>query len=176
MQRTPVDKARKIAIWLWENKERAVLGVMVVFLGYRLFLMINPPEPPPPPSPVRPSPSGEVAVPEPELTPPRPDRPSYDRDALVNRNPFWTNPYGRDVTAQRRREEPEEAPAVEISLDRITEMPDGSYRARLSRGRSRSTVQEGETFAGYQVLSIDGEDGSVELYHEETRDILRLHE
>lgn len=169
-----MDKVRKIAISLWENKERAVLGVMVIFLAYRGYVLINPPEPPEPPPPVRPSPTGEVEVPEPDFSPPDVERPQYDRDALVRRNPFWTNPYRRDPAAEREQRERPERPEVEITLDRITEMPDGSYRARLSRGRSRSTVEEGDTFQGYEVLRIDGEDGSVELYHEETRELLRL--
>ncbi len=168
-----MEKIRKIAIWLWDNKERAVLGVMVIFLGYRVFVMINPPEPAPVAQPARPQPSGEVQVPEPELTPPQPDRPSYDPDALVSRNPFWTRGGGAAQPGARdRRQEREDE--IDISLDRINRMADGGYRARLSRGRSRSTVQEGDTFQGYLVLSIDGEDGPVELFNEETGDIVQL--
>ncbi len=87
-----VDILWKTGRWLWDNKERAVLGVMAIILLYRVYVVIDPPAeetvPPPPP----PQAEGQVDVPEPPADPPEPAAPAYDPDELVGQNPFWANP------------------------------------------------------------------------------------
>lgn len=87
-----VDILWKTGRWLWDSKERAVLGVMAIVLLYRVYVIIDPPaqepvQPPPPPQS-----EGQVAVPEPPAEPPEPPAPDYDPDELVSENPFWANP------------------------------------------------------------------------------------
>ncbi len=87
-----VDIVWKTGRWIWDNKERAVLGVLVIALLVCVYIVIDPPatEPVPPPPPPRAQ--GEVDVPEPPAAPPEPIQPDYDLDELVTQNPFWANP------------------------------------------------------------------------------------
>ncbi len=160
-----MDILYKAGAWAWENKERAVLCVMVVVLAAQLYRIVTE-EQTQTPIPNPPQATGTLEVPQPNIQPPPAAQPSYDAAALVDQNPFWATarPRGQQQQTEQRRREPQ----VDVQLDRVTQMADGNYRARLSRGRTSRFVSEGETFEGYQLLGIDGEAGTVELYHDET--------
>lgn len=162
-----MEKLRKFGIWVWDNKERAVLILVCLGLVYSVFRMINPPSPSDVTIPPAPRAAGTVEVPEPRMAPPEEDRPAYRRDEVLARNPFWANPRADrgEAPAEGRTQRAERDP---ITLERIMEMGDGSYRARLTMGRERGLVAEGDTFQGYQLLRIDGNGRTVELYNSDT--------
>jgi len=154
-----VDKVRKAGQWLWDNKERMVLAIMVAFLGYRVYIVLNPAEiqvsaPPRPPS---------ATVPEAEQ-PPLPDTTvSRDRPeevaALVRGNPFTLASGVVESGATKRQEDPG------IRLLKIVPWRDGGYRAQvITKGNKLQYVGEGEQFENFQVMRIDPEDKLIEVF------------
>ena len=210
-----MDKLRKIGDWAWDNKERLVLAILVVFLGYRIYAVLNPTtleeqaaaeaaaqppadrpdnaepglgrlarrngqEPPPtdrpteaplqltqhvPPRPI-PDPTdlpeewtvdeGRPPAPPPNPLPPAP----VPYQSLVSDNPFTAT-----TTTSDGRPGDERRP--EMRLLAIREWgATGQYRANILT-RTRGWYEEGEQFETYELVSIDPEAGTVDIYSEQ---------
>lgn len=153
-----VDKLRKIGLWIWYNKERMVLAIMFIALCYQVYKVWNP-EPPQagkifgPPDP---DPEGKVDIPQP--LPPLSQNPDAEINDLL-RNPF--SRVGGTAGPTERAE-------TTIRLLRIIEWRDGTLRAELQDQRERDYFAEGESFGTYEVLSIDRDAGTVEVYSAES--------
>lgn len=144
-----------------------VLAIMVIFLSFRVYQIVRPPEPPkenvassflPPGSQLPP----DVVTPG---TPPRvPPPPSPENwTNLWRRNPF-TYPSPRDSRRQGSDSESE----IDLQLLNIQQSPDGSYRVLLrSPNGRRGWYSEGDAFEAYQLLKIDPEGPCVEVYSDE---------
>ncbi|MFP6580939.1 MAG: hypothetical protein VCD00_00115 [Candidatus Hydrogenedentota bacterium] len=156
-----MNKIRKIAGWCWETKERIVLAVMVILLGYRVYSLVYTPENNDPNRmPIKPGDQYQGDVLTPPLIPP-----PYDMDPvtrLIRNPPFnYTTPRGGTDTRGPGAED-----AGEIRVLRIVEGADGRYKARITTGASKKLILEGEKFESYQLMTIDPDTGCCEIYSE----------
>lgn len=137
---------------------------MFIALCYQVYKVWNP-EPPEVPKIHRP-PATEVgdAVVIPQPPPPLGTRPRAETSSLL-RNPFTRIGGG---TGDSSRDD------QEIRLLRIIKWSDGSLRAELQDARERDYFAEGESFGTWEVISIDQEAGSVEVYSAESNKRLTL--
>lgn len=151
-----MDKFRKIGLWLWQNKERLVLGLLVVVLSYRVYKVVSE-QPEPPKLPDRPA-GSDFQAPELPKAPPQPVPENYS--SLHSRNPFWyysNPPTGGDSQAGATEEE-------EIHLLGIQALPRGrGYTAQI-RTKAAKWYREGEEFESFKVLKIDPKSQEVEVY------------
>lgn len=151
-----MDKLRKIGLWLWQNKERLVLGLLVVVLSYRVYKVVS--EQPEPPKLPEPPMGGTFKAPDLPGPPPPPATENYS--SLHSRNPFWyysNPPTGSDSQAESAEEE-------EIYLLGIQALPRGrGYTAQI-RTKAAKWYREGEEFESYKVLKIDPKSQEVEVY------------
>ncbi len=156
-----MDKLRKIGKWIWCIKERLVLLIMMVLLGYRVYVVINPPQLDTLP-PVRP-PRKEVPQEQrPPMPPPPPvlDVPtSYS--ALYNNNPFWFYS-GQSKQGATDEITPER---LGIALKKIKQVND-SWKAQLSTESTTRWYDEGDKFEAFELQQINPEDGTVVVYVE----------
>jgi hypothetical protein len=154
-----VDKLRKIGLWVWFNKERMVLAVMLVALGFQVYKVWNPEEPevvvhkPPARPALTEQAQVQIPAPPPPISPPPPSPPGA----------FADNPFSRYTGGARERE----TEGVNVRVLRIREWHDGSYRAELRHGAERGWYGEGESFGTFEVLRIDPESQTVEIYSSE---------
>lgn len=152
---------RKIGLWIWEKKERMVFAIMVIFLGWRVYLVVYPPpvEDPPPFS--TPSATGTMAVPEPPTGTQIYDKPPPPTNVITGRNPFWY--YAVDTGTSD-----EEGPSVQIEIIEFLETPSGwLVRLRVGTDRPRA-YREGQKFQTFELRTIDPDEGYVEVYDEAT--------
>lgn len=165
-----MDKLRKVVEWIWLHKEQMVLGVMVIVLCWHVYKVVNP-EPPEPPA-VHPRPrSLEVSELEPEdrellglppPPPPPPEPPRYsDWQSLKTKNPFTVTGAVGDAPPTEDR--------PDISLLSIMKWRDGSLRAQIRTASTTDWYGEGDQFESYQLLGIDEEAQTVEIYSEKFR-------
>ncbi len=165
-----MDRIRKTLEWLWRNKERMVLGVVVAVLCSRVYEVLNPEPPPPPPvisfpKPQIPDDSAELeglGLPEKPPPPPPPLIPEVWRP-LWQRNPFW---YNATIGEADKGEDVEDGDPG-ISVLRIMSLADGRVRAQLQTRSSKKWYDEGEPFEKYELISIDAENEQCEVYSEE---------
>ncbi|HPO16532.1 MAG TPA: hypothetical protein PLI09_24060 [Candidatus Hydrogenedentes bacterium] len=159
-----MDKLVAIGKWLWLNKERFVLLVVMAVFCYRVYVVLNPPEPPavaPPTSP-RPGPiPDELMPPSPPMPPVRSLPGGYA--GLYNNNPFCyyckaKGPGGDDIFDPKK---------LGITLLAIRKLSDGRVRAQLNTTTvQRRWYNEGEQFEEYELQEIDPENNSVVIYSE----------
>ena len=153
-----MDKLRKIGQWIWRNKERMVLVIMVGVLIYQVTAVVFPDEIPTPKMHTPPT-AGSIVAPTPPVQPAPPPLPP-SMSALVSKNPFWV--YGSTSTTNATGEED-----AGIQLVSLTKTPDGKWMARL---RTKSTnnrwYREGDSFETFVLRSIDGEGQAVVVYSE----------
>lgn len=154
-----MDKLRKIGLLLWQNKERMVLVLLVAILAYRVYrVMTETYEIPDPPrlgaAPVKEPGSEDTA----NAALPAPETSSENYQSLSERNPFWY--YGTRTEGASAQDVTEED---DILLLDIQPRPGGRYAARIQT-RGVKWYQEGEEFESYQVLKIDPEARTVEVY------------
>jgi hypothetical protein len=141
-----------------------VLAIMFVALCYQVFKVWNPEPPPPPPVHRTATTDVEGAVEIPE--PPPVGRPWEGEDTNeLRKNPF-TRMTGSVTTSEGSDEK--------IQLLKIIVWSDGSLRAELKTPQEKGYFQEGEAFSTYEVLSIDKEAGTVEVFSAETNKRLTL--
>lgn len=158
-----MNRIRKIANWLWLNKERMVLAVMVGFLIFRVYQVVSPasgeenkrmPRPPGNELPDDANPPGDPPPPPP---PPR----TEDWSRLWRFNPFvWRAPQGGGGP------EGDNADDINLRLLRIREVAPGQIRAQIDSGTRESWYAPGQAFETYEVLSIDQENGVVTVFSE----------
>lgn len=157
-----VDKLRKVLGWIWHNKERMVLVVMVVILCYRVYEVMNPP---PEEGPANyPSPITDRARIPPEAQPPvPPETVSIDVPGnysnLYRQNPFWYHS-GERTGAGEQAVTPED---LDIELLAIREV-NGRWRAQLRTQTTRDWYDEGEEFEEFVLEQINPEENSVVIY------------
>lgn len=157
------DKIRKIAAWIWNNKERMVLVLMVGFLMYRVYQVFFPP-PPPEEAALRPPAQSLPEDPPPGVSPPRPPvqppmRLPGDYATIHQRNPFWY--FGR----QQAGSGSDASTDVQIDVLRIREV-NNQYRAQLRTATTTGWYNEGERFEEFELVSIDPDEDSVTVYAE----------
>ena len=163
-----MDKLQKIGSWIWYNKERMVLAVMVLVLAYRVYQVLNPP----PPRQWAMLAAPRMQLPDdaesrerlglPSVPPPRPPMTlPGDYVSFYERNPFWyySGTAGQDTGQDVRVED------LNIQLLDIQTGPDGNPRARL-RTRTTAWYSEGDTFEEFEVTRIDPDTNSVVVYSE----------
>lgn len=159
-----MDKVRKIGNWIWLNKERIVLVVLIVVLCYQVYQIVFPTQmtfaqPLPPRKPNLESLEPEVKPPMDFRQLPRPRLGNYA--LLYRRNPFWGHS-GGGTTTGTTEVTPE---TLNISLLDIKELG-GRVRARLKTSTASKWYDEGEQFEQFQLESIDLDNGEVSIFAE----------
>lgn len=142
-----------------------VLICVVLFLGYRVYIVVNPQEPPLPPPP---RPPGPVLPPEagPGVPPLRPPASIPEpRQDFVFRNMFVYRP-GTVTQAEDR--------AKHLKLLYILPSGEGSYRAQIKTKATTKWYSVGDPFESYQLDSIDPEAKCVDIWSTEDTDTLRI--
>jgi hypothetical protein len=167
-----LDKIRKIGAWLWYAKERMVLVVVVGLLCWQMYQVANPKPPDemvvvPPPLP-KPPDDWEGGPPWPPPGPPR--KGPEDWRGLYARNPMWVFAHSpeNDNISDRGEQDPG------IRLLKIMEMPDGSVRAWLETN-TREWYLPGDKFESFELLSIDPEAQTCEVFSEKLAQPITLH-
>lgn len=155
-----MDKLRKVGIWLWDVKERVVLALMVILLGYRVYTLVNAEEDlkklslKPPGNPV-------VNVDPPPRVPDQPSPEPVIR--LVRRSPFaYVSPSSRASRTESSGDNKDD----DVRVLRIVEVTGGVYRAQITTGGAAKTIAEGGSFESYQLKSIDPDTGCCIIYSE----------
>lgn len=163
-----VDKLRKLGAWFWLNKERMILIAMVVFLVYRVWQVVYPPPPAEGPRVVSPKnnlpedPQERAAlVAEGVLPPPPPPRELTEIPgtyAVVHRNnAMW---YYSGNTATTEEVTPEMLGLFLVDIQRAGNV----LRARLQTRTTTKWYNEGEQFEEFELVQINQEQGTVEVY------------
>ncbi|MBW7864997.1 MAG: hypothetical protein GX580_16385 [Candidatus Hydrogenedens sp.] len=161
------DKLQKAGAWLWHNKERMVLIIMVVVFGYRVYMVFTPPPTPDWP-PVRmpiadlpedPEEQKTIGLPgDPPVRPPMDVPGAYA--ALYTSNPFWY------YSGQQQAQQPQAAATIDVQLLDI-QSAGGRTRARLRVGTRTEWVWENARFGeDYELRSVNAEEQTVEIYSE----------
>ena len=167
-----MDKIRKIAKWLWVNKERMVLIIMVGVLVYRVNKVIYPdlrPDVDPPKAPVE----SWVGVPPDRLKiirPPIPPvPPTIDiKESYTNlglRNPFWLHAKGTtsSTTGEIRPED------LGITLHNIRENQ-GSLTAQISTQTGGKRWRRlNAQFEQFELVDINDAEQTVTIYADQHR-------
>jgi hypothetical protein len=168
-----VDKLRKLGAWIWLVKERMILVVMVAFLVYRVYQVVYPPpmEEGPvvrPPKAKLPDDAAErnELVQQATLPPPPPPRELLavpGNYAIVHRNnALWY------YSAQQGSTDQGEITAAGLGLYLLDIQRVGTrLRARLQTGSTTRWYNEGEKFEAFELLRVDPEQGTVEVYAEQ---------
>jgi hypothetical protein len=140
-----------------------VLVIMLIALCYQIYKVWNPEPPPPPPN--HPPASTDVAdkVDIPQPPPPKPLNTPEDITSIL-KNPFTRMTGTAEVTTTEEN----------IELLKIIVWSDGSLRAQLRTSQDTGYYKEGEAFSTFEVLSIDQEAGTVEVYSAESNRRLTL--
>lgn len=165
---TFIDKLRKIGTSFWYNKERMVLVLMLVVLAYRVYGVINP-EPPqtwprlPSPQtllPEDPAERQQLGLPS-DPPPPLPMELPGNYVSIYENNPFWYYSGRSESTGTQT------VTAEDLGI-RLLDIQDagGRPRARLRTVRTTAWYSENEQFEEYELLRIDPETQTVEVYSE----------
>ena len=152
-----MDRARKIGKWLWNNKERLILVIMLVYLGMRVYKVFEP---------VheedflvsRPSPSAPddvLPASPPEGRPPR--RPPGQYSSLINRNPFFF--HATKAEGDTGTEE-----VWNIALVQLQEPAPGKLRARIRTESTTKWYNLGESFEEYEIQDINMAEQTCTVY------------
>jgi hypothetical protein len=152
-----MDQLIKLRAWLWLNKEKLLLGVLVLVLCFRVYKVVYPPEVKLPDPPVPPSPtwSGDVPPGAPPVMPALPER--IPSTGLVKNNPFTV--YGVDY-GKKEEQRPE------LYFLGLKEWADGTWRAQITTNpRFRPKLyKEGEEFESFRLERIDVEAEEITVY------------
>lgn len=158
-----VDKLRKFGEFLWLNKERFILVVMVAILCFQVYKVLYPDEKPRGISPVPPrsideNTEGFTAPPIP------PDKPtitiSGDYVSLFRRNPFWF------FSGRNQRNTNSDSADYEIHLVDIQVTAEGVRRAQLRTATTTQWYTEGAGFEQFRLESIDVDSQTAVVYVE----------
>ncbi|HNR29246.1 MAG TPA: hypothetical protein PKI11_00010 [Candidatus Hydrogenedentes bacterium] len=163
------DRVRKIAKWLWFNKERLILVIMLVYLGMRVRQVFEKveetQEPLILPSNVLPDDAQERQIVPPDRPegvgpggkgPPR--RPPGAYGSLIDRNPFWFH------AAPGSGRPGEEGERWDIQLLQLQEPVPGKVRARIRTLSATKWFDLGDSFEEYEIQDIDMAAGTCTVY------------
>lgn len=158
-----VDKLRKFGEFLWLNKERFILVVMVAILCFQVYKVLYPDEKPRGVTPMPPRAINEET--EGFTTPPLPpDRPvitiSGEYASLFRRNPFWF------FSGRNQRGSGSEISDTEIALLDIQVTPEGERRAQLRTATTTQWYTEGVGFEQFRLQSVDVDGQTAVVYVE----------
>jgi len=165
-----VDKLRKAGLWIWLNKERMILLIMVGLLCRQVYAVVYPPAPevadnlPLPKNPDPEAQPGEPGALPPEIDPPKAQPISGLRSPgeyanLDRSNPFWY------YSTQAEGGGASDADTLNIQLLDIR-VAGTKVRARLKTNATTKWYDEGDKFEEYQLLDIDPDARTVEIYSE----------
>lgn len=173
-----MDKLQKIGNWIWYNKERMILVVMVLVLAYRVYEVLNPPPPrqwPPLASPRTQLPDDEESRQMLGLPGSPPPRPGIalpgDYVSFFDNNPFWYH------SGTARQDTGADTRGADLNIQLLdVQVVRGTPRARLSTPGGRPAwYDENEQFANqYELQRIDPETGTVVVYSERHRQSFTL--
>ena len=155
-----MEKLRKIGLWAWNAKERVVLTLMVLLLGFRVYSLVN----------AQADDSGELNLSDPrapmlsDADPPRPPEPPSPEPVirLVRRSPFaYVPPQSRVNTTTTENDKD-----AEVKVLRVREVTGGQWSAQITAGGAPKMIMEGASFESYVLLSIDPDTGCCIIYSE----------
>jgi hypothetical protein len=152
---------QKTGVWIWTQKEKMVLVILLCVFGFRVYQVVSGP----PPAPPEDKTTRQAPEDDPELPGPRKARaPKVNYQSLVQRNPFSV--YGVSLGGPDSRDGEER---IDLTLVRIVPWHDGSHRAEMvsSRDPRARRYEEGEPFEGYRVETIDPVANTVTVYSSE---------
>ncbi len=151
---------QKTGIWIWNQKEKMVLLILVCVFGFRVYQVVSGPPPAPPDDHTKLSSPDNPELPGPGSVRP----PKVDYQGLVQRNPFSI--YG--ISTAREGERGSE-PRIDLVLVRIVPWNDGTHRAEIisSQDSRPRRYEENEPFEGYRVESINPSANTVTVYSSE---------
>jgi hypothetical protein len=157
-----MERLRKIGLWFWEYKERFVLAIMVLILGYRVYFLVYAPEIPAGSRFQHPSTASANPLPLPPRIPDNqqliPLTPMIRDPLFLYRRPGRRGPSGGSGDPGQDK----------FELVRILDDGTGKLKAQIFTGASRKIFAEGESFESYTVMGIDADTECVELYSEST--------
>jgi hypothetical protein len=157
-----VNKLRKFGAWLWLNKERMLLGVLVGFLCYRVYVIMDDVEIEMNIQIVPPRASGNVGLDDaiPPIAPTAP--PGAPLTSLATRNPFLYRP-GAAINSDGEME-------IDITLVDAPKVDrNGDLKARIKPRKGRTKFYtEGKTVRKWIIKEI--REDSVLIEHEDTRE------
>lgn len=167
-----MNRLRKIASWLWLNKERMVLAVMVIILMFRVRAVVQPEigvEKTPPALARRQLPEGVRPPAPPGPAPTVRDLPDYG--GLSKRNMFvWVKPGDRGPgDGPEGPQPPRDLKVLSINPGR-----NETYRAWIQTASSKKWIAEGKSFEKYVLLSIDPDEGCCEILATDTQQKFRI--
>lgn len=160
---------RKIGQWCWDKKERMILVIMLVVLGYRIYTVIN----------VAETDIAEVFV-DPKAIAPVEPYPPAPRATIVTENVVLSPLVGRSIfkidNPGRRDDGGDMVNAEDQKLEvlRIIEKADGKHKAMITTGGKNTLVDIGESFESYQLVSVDIENQSCEIYSENSNSYIQV--
>jgi hypothetical protein len=155
-----VDKVQKIVEGLWNNKERMVLGIMILVLLGNIYNVLNPPKNMP--LPPRPVPSSTPEGIQPNPPPPSPQkRPAEDWSSVYKRNPFWY--FSTPASAGGGGKQVQEKPDIAVTMIRSIA---GKPRARLKTASREGWYTEGQKFESFELQKIDTQNNTCQVYSE----------
>ena len=141
-----------------------VLAIMVIFLCFRVYQVVQPP-PPPPGDKVFQPPRSEFPpdVETPGIPPRMPGNPSPGNwTDLWRNNPFIYVPPGVS-----RRGNGDSSQVLELEVLSFQEASPGSWRVRIRSASRRGWYSEGDAFEAYELLSIDPDTECIVIFAEE---------
>lgn len=161
-----MDKLQKLGAWLWRNKERMVLIVMIAVLAYRVWGIFNPPQEeawarlPKPQLELPSDPEERKELGLPAMPPlPTPSVMPGVYTTLYDRNPFWY------YSGQKQSSGSEQISAADLNIELVDiQTGRGNPRVRLRTARTVKWYSENEQFEEFEVISIDAENQTVVVY------------
>ena len=153
-----MDQLIKLRAWLWLNKEKILLGALVLVLCFQVYKVVYPPEvelPDPPKPPKNTMPEDSRILPGmPPIIPPLPDR--VPATGLIENNPFTV--YGIDRGTERDRK-------PQLWFVGLRPWGDG-WRAEITTNPNArpKRYQEGEEFESFRLEKIDVENKEIVVY------------
>lgn len=160
-----MDQLYKFGVWLWRNKEKVVLVVLVLFLCVRTYRVVMGAEP----QQAKVHPPVKSDLPEdwngaPPKPPVRPAVPKPPKESLIRSNMFTV--YGKPVEESKTQEVTPDS--IGVTLVRIVPWKENEYRAELlTKGRRPKRYKEGEQFENFRLNRIDAANNSVEIWSEQ---------
>jgi hypothetical protein len=163
-----MNKLQKIGAWIWNNKERMVLAVMLAVFAYRFYQIWDPPPPqnwerlrsPMQELPEEPEARQELGLPSNPGPKPPMNLPG-DYVSFYERNPFWY------YSGQMQQNQNQEVRAEDLGIELIDiQDVQGKPRARLKTSRTNKWYSEAEQFEEFEVQQIDPEASTVVVFSE----------
>ena len=160
-----VEKLRKFGQKFWQVKERMILFIMLVILGYQIYVVLNPEEleglklnKPVPIEQVQEDKKPGLAPPPWRLSPPA----TYAD--VHRRNPFWMHAKGGSGVSKGKVTQED----LGISILGFQEFGD-TMRVRLKTASASKWYSESDKFEEFELLEIDQAEEKVVIYAESYR-------